>query len=145
MEYKKLMTILGIESRVLCHPPDMSSVRCLLCADAQGIKVSELKPPRTVFQSVSTAKYQHVNRQQTIRIVFKYNRTVRQMQCSDAYLCSHNMCFMGHTRCIALPAQRLQLSEHNKLSALEGGGEINTLPALYIVAGCYIISPSVMY
>jgi len=66
IEYKKkLLTTLGIESRVLCHPPDgMSSVRCLCCADAQGIKVKfpELKPRRTVFQSVSIAKCQHATK-----------------------------------------------------------------------------------
>ena len=86
---KKLLPILGIESRVLCHPLDgMSSVRCLRCADAQGIKVkfSTMKSPRTVFHSVSTAKYQHVNTQQRIPPVLKSNRTVRQMQRSDASL-----------------------------------------------------------
>jgi len=75
----------------------------------------------------------------------KSHRTVRHMQCSDAYLCWHNTCFMAHKRSISLPAQWLQLSEHNKLSALWGRGDINTPPSLYIVAGCCNMSPTVTY
>lgn len=112
-EYKKkLLTILGIESRVFCHPPDgMSSVRYLRCADAQGIKVkfSTLKPPGVLFRRVSTAKHQHVNTLPRIPTVFKV--TGLSIRCSAA------MHISVHTTRVSWVISSVFHSQHNDYSS----------------------------